>query len=133
MAQSGTYKIFQWNGKDLFLQGDGDNFIVLSHQELTHEFRELICVGRVVTITEDGKVIAMKTPKEVSAELDNKLRMVQCQASIRALEEMGEENLLPYQLIKLKHLRKEYEQYEPLDPTALTIALKRTNASMGWE
>jgi hypothetical protein len=135
MAEPGTYKIFQFNGKDCFLQDETnpDHFCVLSHQELTHEFRDLITVGRVVIITPDGKVNAMKTPAETEAEREKKQRQTQCYASIAAIEAMGEENLLPYQLEKLRLLRKEYEQYEPLDPTALTIELKRTNKAMGWE
>ena len=135
MAEPGTYVIFLWNTKDLFLksQNKKDHFVVLSHQELTHEFRDLITVGRVVIITPDGKVNAMKTPAETEAEREKKQRQAQCYASIAAIEAMGEENLLPYQLEKLRLLRKEYEQYEPLDPTALTIELKRTNKAMGWE
>ena len=125
------YTIFQFNGKDVFLRSveDEDDFVVMSHQELTQEFLDLIIPGRVVLIREDGTIDALKTPAEVAAELDKKLRQTQCQAAIRGLEEMGEENLPPYAMNKLKLLRKEYEQYEPLDPTAVSFKLKRTNAS----
>jgi hypothetical protein len=56
--ESGLFTIFQWNGKDLFLQSvdDPDRFAFLSHQELTEAFRQAIAQGRKVHTSADGKI-----------------------------------------------------------------------------
>ena len=44
--ESGIFTVFQYNGKDLFLQAPDEHFIVLSFNELPHEVREQLCVDR---------------------------------------------------------------------------------------
>lgn len=63
--ESGIFTIFQYNGKDLFLQAPDEHFVVLSHQELTHDFRMLIAEGREVEITTSGEIIMVPTAAEI--------------------------------------------------------------------
>lgn len=65
MKEPGTFTIFKWNGKDLFLQAPDEHFVVLSHQELTHDFRMLIEEGRETVITPFGEVYMVPTPAEL--------------------------------------------------------------------
>jgi hypothetical protein len=67
--KAGIYLIYQWNGKDLFLQGRPDEFEVLSRQELPQHVVEKIQIGRTVSITEDGKITVVPTPQEVIDEI----------------------------------------------------------------
>lgn len=132
----GTFTIFQWNGKDLFLKTKEDFFTVLSHQELPAEAFPLIQVGRQVTLRDNGggwteiKITVIKTPEEKAEEQARNARHANILRDIASLESMGENTLPPYALNKLNALRKELEFYEPLDPTAITLAQKRSNASV---
>jgi len=128
----GTFTIFQWNGKDLFLQAKDGSFVVLSHQELPGQFHEHIVVGRQIEIAIDGEIKIIRTPQEKEQDLDKAQRHVKVRVAIAQIEGMGENTLPPYALAKLKSLRRELEQYEPLDPTAITIEQKNANISAGF-
>jgi len=132
--KSGVFSIFQWNNKDLFLKDDDDQFVVLSHQELPKEFFKYIDIGRKVKLDscEGGwtEIRPMKTPKEENEEHEANARHAKILVDIAGLEAMGESKLPPYALNKLKTLRLELQFFEPLDPTAITLEAKRSNASV---
>ena len=106
--------------------------MVLSHQELPGQFHEHIVVGRQIEIAIDGEIKIIRTPQEKEQDLDKAQRHVKVRAAIAQIEGMGENTLPPYALAKLKSLRRELEQYEPLDPTAITIEQKNANISAGF-
>jgi len=130
MNEAGTFTIFQYNGKDLFLKGFGDHFVVLSKCELTQAFIDKIIVGREVIIHLDGQIEASLTPEEIEEDRAKKLRHANVLRDIAAMEAHAEHNtLLPYQENKLKALYVELALYESLDPTATTLEQKRANES----
>ena len=69
--KAGIYLIYQWNGKDLFLQGRPDEFVVLSRQEIPQHVVEKIQIGRTVSITDDGKITVVPTPEEILEAVSN--------------------------------------------------------------
>lgn len=132
--KSGLFTVFQYNGKDLFLQAPDESFTVLSFSELPHEVREQLCVdreqgnaGRQVEITPAGAVVLIKTAKEIEIERDKKQRHAKILAEIAGLESSGD--LPEYALKRLERLRKELVEHEGYDPTATTLDQKRANAS----
>ncbi len=126
----GTFKIFQWNGKDLFLQDSTGNFVVLSHQELPNEFMDKIEVGRDIEITFEKEIILLKTQAEKNADMEKKGRHAVILRDIAALEAMLDQGIPPYAMAKLRTLRQELKQHEPEDPTAITLDQKRANYSV---
>lgn len=127
------FTIFQYNGKDLFLQGlkDRDDFVVMSFNQLSHEFREFASkwIGRDVRKYSDGRLELIKTRQEIQEECDRRHRHLEIRRDIMALEAKTE-NITEYDLSKLEKLRDELKQYEHVDPTAITLEQQRANESL---
>lgn len=131
------YKIFQWNGKDLFIQekSSPETFVTLSFSELSDYDRErlergnkLAAIGREVTYC-NGKLDWIKTREEIQAEADRRHRRLEIRRDIAGLEG-AESNNTEYSQKKLKELYTELAEYEHLDPTALTLEAQRANESI---
>lgn len=139
------YKIFQWNGKDLFLQkaNSSDEFTVLSFEEIAHEAREQLCrdkdngvTTREVMLLEDKKIAFLLSPEEIEADRIKRLRISRLLAQIAGYEEAEaskDKVMPPHAKAILIALRAELGQLIPLDPTAPTTDQRRTNESVVHE
>jgi hypothetical protein len=110
--------------------------VVKTFSELPHEVREQLHVDREegvmdrqIEITPAGRIVLIKTAREIEEERIRKQRHAKLLAEIAALE--GSENLPERALKKLAELRSELAKYEPADPTAVSLEAKRANASIG--
>ena len=136
--KAGLYKVFQWNGKDLFLQSAAaeDEFVVLSFDEIAHESRERLCQDkergfhdREVMLMEDRKMAFILLPEEMEANRIRRLRVADLLAAIAGIE-AGGDNLPAYAKAKLTMLRAELCSLIPVDPTAVTLEQQRANSSI---
>jgi hypothetical protein len=131
------YKVFQWNGKDLFLQSceHEDDFIVMSFGELTEESRNQLdrdkqhgVADREIMLTA-GKQIAFKlTPEEIEVNRIRRHHVANLLAKIAAIE--GSDIPPAHANAKLTMLRAELAQLIPVDPTAITSEQRRANNSI---
>jgi hypothetical protein len=153
--ESKLFSVFSYNGKDLFLQAADESFVVLSFCEIPHDVREQLChdrdngvVGRQIKLSErdvqsvptadevkaeSARIIAhrkmelIRTAKENEETRLRKARHGNLLRDVAAYESSGE--LSPSAQAKLTQLREELAEHEPADPTAVTLAAKRSNAS----
>ena len=139
--KAGLYKVFQWNGKDLFLQSptEEDEFVVLSFNEIAHEARERLCKDkergfhdRQVMLMEDKRMAFILLPEEIKANHIRRLRVAELLVSIAAIE-AGGDNPPAHAKAKLTMLRAELCSLIPIDPTAVTIEQMRSNDSVTHE
>ena len=135
-VEPGLYYIFQWNGKDLFMQNLKEDFFVLSRQELDSETVDFLehperYHGRKIKITAGGGVELIKTPAELEEERIRKQAHARLLVVIAGIEATGDD-MPEYAKVRLEELRRQLAEFEPMDPTALTIAQKRANASV-WK
>lgn len=130
--EAGTWVIFNWNGKDLFLQNpmNHEDFTVMTFSEIPNEYHPLLKPGREVEVFANGDMRLKRTPEEIEADRIRNLYRVNLERDIAALEAGGENNLPVYALNKLKLLRKEIAELQPTDPTAITLEQQRANASL---
>lgn len=128
----GKWIIFSWNGKDLLLQDpmNHEHFTVVSFCEIPNEYHQKLTPGRELEIVESRDMQLKRTPEELEADRIKNLYHVNLQRDIAALEAMGEKNLPLYARNKLMLLRKEIADFQPTDPTAITLEQQRANASL---
>src|ERR1022692_3946518 len=105
----GTWIIFNWNGKDLFLQNpmNHEEFTVMTFSEIPNEYHRLLTPGREVIVFANGDMKLKRTPEDIEADRVRNLYHSNLLRDIAALEAMGESSLPVYALNKLKLLRKE--------------------------
>ena len=138
--KAGLYKVFQWNGKDLFLQSPKveDEFVVLSFNEIAHEARERLCKDRdqgfhdrQVMLMENNQMAFILLPEEIEANRIRRLRVADLLAGIAAIEASGDEKNMPaYIKARLTMMRAEMCSLVPIDPTAITLEQQRANESV---
>ena len=132
----GVYRIFQWNGKDLIVQGRNEEFFVLSRSEISAEqidwFDEHVAeTNREIEVTYTGKVEILKTPSEQEQERVRNDRITKIMVEIAGIEDTKDKEFTEYAQAKLESLRQEMASLIRTDPTAVTLEQKRANAS--WE
>lgn len=129
--KSGTYTIFQFNGKDCFLQADDGSFEMLSYKETPEEIREnpVKWSGRKLTI-DDNMIELLRTSQEIQEAIDRRQRHLAILRDISGIEEIAENHRPQYVKQRLTALRRELAEYENLDPTAITLEQKRANESI---
>jgi hypothetical protein len=132
MESAGLFTIYHFNGKDLFLQAPDESFVVKSVLEMPLELRERAheWIGRKIQLSADGSFTLVSTPKELDEARARTFRHVNILRDIAALE-ADEKNLPEYAQRKLKELRDALAEFEPRDPTAISLESKRSLAS--WQ
>lgn len=130
LVQTGIFTVFAFNGKDLFLQAVDGSFVVKSYQELKEEIRLKAEKGRRVEILCDGSIVLIKTPAELEVEREKNHRHVKLLGEIAAFEAGGTKDFPEHYASKLASLRERLKEFEPDDPTAVTLEQKRANASL---
>lgn len=132
--------IFQWNGKDLFLQDEKGDFTVKSFSELTNDTRVILDRDKKAGVTTrkarlygDGHVELERTAAELEEERVQKGRIAKLYADIAAFE-ASSENAPAYVKAKLTMLRAELGSLIPMDPTCKTLEQQRANESIkNWD
>jgi hypothetical protein len=133
----GVYKVYLWNGKDLFLEAPNGSFIVKSFSELSEEMRERLnsdvegeIADREVEVDIKGRLVPVLTLAEIAADRLKKQEIAKVRGDIAAIEAAGE-NIPDYAMVKLKALRKKLATLIPRgDPTAVTQEQQRANESI---
>jgi hypothetical protein len=133
---TGTFKVFQYNRKDLFLQAPDESFVVRSFDEIPPEVREFLCrdldngiKDRQIEIAVNGEIRVILTPAEIETERLRKDRISRLLAGIAAIEASGSD-IPQYAKERLATLRKELGELTPIDPTATTLEQQRANDSI---
>jgi len=117
----GIYTVMSWSGHDGLLETSKGDFALVSSRELSPELHGCLVPGRQVEINADGLVVRT---------LDDKWRHASVLAEIAALESVKENAHIDYATKRLTELRLELSDFEPADPTAITLEQKRANASI---
>ena len=132
----GVYKVYLWNGKDLFLEAPNGSFIVKSFSELSSDLRERLDSDRDAEVTDrhvevdiKGQLVPVSTLAEISADRLKKQEIAKVRGDIAAIEAAGE-NIPDYAMVRLKALRKKLATLTPVDPTAVTQEQQRANDSI---
>jgi hypothetical protein len=121
IRKPGLYTCLSWSGHDGGFESSDGDFIIVKAHELHPEFHSHVSVGRQIEIKSGG---------EIRATVADPLRHANIMRDIAALEAVPEKELSHRWREKLKTLRVELREFEPEDPTAVTLEAKRANSSV---
>jgi hypothetical protein len=120
LLKPGFYRVISWSGVDLGLMSDQDELVILSKHELPKGFDAF----------DVGEKFEISVTNEVLMSLEHRQRHARILSEIAGIENTFGTGVPDHLKNRLANLRIELAKYEPADPTAVTLEMKRANASV---